>query len=156
MSPGIAAIVPPHGSHRLFWNNYPATALDHDLSNAVETALLFISINGFLSDPKGLTCITLHFFTDFNEVFTSDTMTGRRKPTVRDSGIQSMRASRLEPVLGKNHHPPLLKRQVTCQSIRTTGASRSWTGDQCFKVKKAGRYRKARVPDDRFTGPWFR
>ena len=73
MSPGIAAIVPPHGSHRLFWNNYPATALDHDLSNAVETALLFISINGFLSDPKGLTCITLHFFTDFNEVFTSDT-----------------------------------------------------------------------------------
>lgn len=67
-----------------------------------------------------------------------------------------MRASRLEPVLGKNHNPFFKKRQVTCQSIRTTGASRSWTGDQFFTVKKAGKYRKARVPDDNFTGPWFR
>jgi hypothetical protein len=77
LAPGIAVIVPPHGFHRLFWNNYPATAFDHDLSNAVEAALLFISIDSFLRDPKGLTCITLHFFTDFSEVFTSDTVTGR-------------------------------------------------------------------------------
>lgn len=77
LAPGIAAIVPPYGFHRLFWNNYPATAFDHDLSNAVETALLFIGIDSFLRDPKGLTCISLHFFTDFSEVFTSDTLTGR-------------------------------------------------------------------------------
>ena len=77
LAPGIAAIVPPYGFHRLFWNNYPATAFDHDLSNAMEAALLFISIDSFLRDPKGLTCISLHFFTDFFEVFTSDTLTGR-------------------------------------------------------------------------------
>jgi hypothetical protein len=77
LAPGIAVIVPPHGFHRLFWNNYPATAFDHDLSNAVEAALLFISIDSFLRDPKGLTCISLHFFTDFSEVFTSDTVIGR-------------------------------------------------------------------------------
>jgi hypothetical protein len=77
MAARIAAFVPPYGSHRLFWNNYPATAFDHDLSNAVEAALPFIRIDGFLRDPKGLTCISLHFFTDFSEVFTSDTVTGR-------------------------------------------------------------------------------
>ena len=83
----IAAIGPPHGCHRLVWNNYPATAFDHDLSNAEKAALPFIGIDSFLRDPKGLTCITLHSFTDFFEVFTSDTVTdgpcrcpGFRKP----------------------------------------------------------------------------
>lgn len=99
LAPGIAVIVPPHGFHRLFWNNYPATAFDHDLSNAVEAALLFISIDSFLRDPKGLTCITLHFFTDFSEVFTSDTVTGR-PAAVQDSGNQSMIASRLHRYSG--------------------------------------------------------
>ena len=64
-SPGIAVPVPTHGCHRLFWNNYPATAFDHDLSNAVEAALPFIRIDSILRDPKGLTCISLHSFTDF-------------------------------------------------------------------------------------------
>jgi hypothetical protein len=68
LAPGITAIVPPHGCHRLFWNNYPATAFDHDLSNAVEAALLIIGIDSFLRDPKGLTCITLHFYRFFRSV----------------------------------------------------------------------------------------
>lgn len=53
----------------------------------MEAALSFIGIDSFLRDPKGLTCITLHSFTDFFEVFTSDTVTdgpcrcpGFRKP----------------------------------------------------------------------------
>ncbi len=82
---GIVAAIPSNGDHRLFWNNYPATALDHDLSNAVETALLFISIDSFLSDPKGLTNNTLHFFNRIFEVFTSDTMTGWPIPAIQDS-----------------------------------------------------------------------
>jgi hypothetical protein len=100
LAPGIAVIVPPHGFHRLFWNNYPATAFDHDLSDAVEAALLFISIDSFLRDPKGLTCITLHFFTDFSEVFTSDTVIGRLSCRPR-SRNRSMKASRLKLCSGK-------------------------------------------------------
>jgi hypothetical protein len=58
-----------------------------------------------------------------------------------------MNASRLEPVLGENHNPPLWKRQVTYQSITETGASRSRTGDQCRKAKDLGKDRKARMPE---------
>jgi hypothetical protein len=156
LAPWIAAIVPPYGFHRLFWNNYPATAFDHDLSNAVEAALLFISIDSFLRDPKGLTCITLHFFTDFSEVFTSDTVIGRlscrprfRKPI--DEGEPA------EDVLRKIQVLPFFWiRQVTSPSMTTTGASRSWTGSQRSKAKEAGLDRMAQLPEGIFPCSMFR
>jgi hypothetical protein len=71
----------------------------------VEAALSFIGIDSFLRDPKGLTCITLHSFTDFFEVFTSDTVTdgpcrcpGFRKPVPeREPAKSGIRENHLSP-----------------------------------------------------------
>jgi hypothetical protein len=87
LDPVVSAIIPPHVvCHRLFRNNYPATAFDHDLSHAVEAALLFISINSFLCDPQGFTCITLHFFSTIFLKCSSaiPERTGRDLPRIHD------------------------------------------------------------------------
>ena len=86
MAPGVVGTMSPHGCHRLIRNKYLATAFDHDLSTTAEAALLVICIDSFLRDPKGLTCITLHLFTNFNEVFTSDTADRQARTLL--SGIQ--------------------------------------------------------------------
>jgi len=52
-------------NHILKRNNYPDTVLDDDLSRALEGGLLFISNTCFPCDSQGVTCITLHFFTNF-------------------------------------------------------------------------------------------
>lgn len=119
MAPGIAATGPPHGCHRLVWNNYPATAFDHDLSNAVEAALPFIRIDSFLRDPKGPTCISLHSFTDFFEVFTSDTLTGRPGCRPRFRNPIDEREPAATGTQGIQVLPFLQKRQVTSPEYRS-------------------------------------
>jgi hypothetical protein len=122
----------------------------------VEAALPFIGIDSFLRDPKGLTCITLHSFTDFFEVFTSDTVTdgpcrcpGFRKPV---PGREPAKSGTRE-----NHHSPFLeKRQVACPGITATETSRSGTSGQWRNNKKAGIDRIARLPDRNFPCPLFR
>ena len=66
--PGIFNRPPLGLYHILRRNNYPDTALNHDLSNALEAGPLFISVDCFLCDPQGFTCITLHFYTIYRNV----------------------------------------------------------------------------------------
>jgi hypothetical protein len=64
--------------HTLKRNKYPDSVFNHDLSYALEAGRPFIRHDCFPCEPKGSTCITLHFFTNFSAMFTSDTGTGRR------------------------------------------------------------------------------
>ena len=63
--PGIFNGPPGWLNHILRRNNYPNITFNHDLSNALEAGPLFISVDCFLCNPQGFTCITLHFITIF-------------------------------------------------------------------------------------------
>jgi hypothetical protein len=65
--------------HTLKRNNYPNSVFNHDRSYSVEAGLHFKRIDRFPCDPEGATCMSLHFFTNFSAMFTSDTGTGRRR-----------------------------------------------------------------------------
>ena len=51
----------------------------HDRSYSVEAGRSFIRYDYFLCDPEGATCNTLHFFTIFSAMFTSDTKNGNKR-----------------------------------------------------------------------------
>ena len=55
---------PIRKNHILTRNNYPDIVLNCAVSYALEAGLPFISIGCFPCDPQGVTCITLHFFTN--------------------------------------------------------------------------------------------
>ena len=79
ISPRLAWGRPPRRlDHTLKRNNYPDSVFNHDRSYSLEAGRLFIRVGCFPCEPKGSTCITLHFFTIFSAMFTSDTGTGRR------------------------------------------------------------------------------
>ena len=80
ISPRLVWGRPPRRlDHTLKRNNYPDSVFNHDLSYALEAGRSFIRAGCFLCEPNGFTCITLHFFTIFSAMFTSDTGTGRRR-----------------------------------------------------------------------------
>jgi hypothetical protein len=76
---GISGRMPSGLNHILKRNNYPDTVLNCAVSYALEAGLPFISNTCFPCDPQGVTCITLHFFTNFKEMFTSDTKNGQKR-----------------------------------------------------------------------------
>ena len=83
MLPGISPAPrrgrPPRRlDHTLRRNKYPDSVFNHDRSYSVEAGRSFIRYDYFLCDPEGATCMSLHFFTNFSAMFTSDTGTGRR------------------------------------------------------------------------------
>jgi hypothetical protein len=45
----------------------------------VEAGRSFIRYDYFLCDPEGATCMSLHFFTNFSAMFTSDTKNGQKR-----------------------------------------------------------------------------
>jgi hypothetical protein len=71
--PLIPGRTPARKDHILTRNKYPDTVLNCAVSSALEGGLLFISTTCFPCDSQGVTCITLHFFTNCYEMFTSDT-----------------------------------------------------------------------------------
>ena len=56
---------PIRKNHILTRNKYPDTVLNCAVFSVLEGGLLFISTTCFPCDPQGVTCITLHFFTNF-------------------------------------------------------------------------------------------
>jgi hypothetical protein len=116
--PGIFNRPPMGLYHILRRNNYPDTAFNHDLSNALEAGPLFISVDCFLCDPQGFTCITLHFYTIFLKC--SPAIPERAgKKSFRSSMIQKRRRFRwwIEPWLKSGKLTPVKIRQVTYQII---------------------------------------
>ena len=69
---------PIRKNHILTRNKYPDTVLNCAVSSALEAGLLVISTTCFPCDSQKVTCNTLHFFTNFNEMFTSDTRNGQK------------------------------------------------------------------------------
>jgi hypothetical protein len=76
--PLIPGRTPVRKNHILTRNKYPDTVLNCAVSSALEAGLLFISTTCFPCDSQGVTCITLHFFTNFKEMLTSDTKNGQK------------------------------------------------------------------------------
>jgi hypothetical protein len=121
--PGLS-ISPPRGrppgrfDHTLKRNKYPDSVFNHDLSYALEAGLHLKRVACFLCDPEGATCITLHSFTIFSAMFTSDTGTGRRRISLPVHTSRMTQVPALKRALANILSiAPAKMRQVTCQEV---------------------------------------
>jgi hypothetical protein len=107
ISPGPRRGRPPRRlDHTLKRNKYPDSVFNHDCSYSVEAGRPCIRASCFPCDPEGATCMSLHFFTNFSAMFTSDTGTGRRgslvtRPFFKEDAVPALKRA-LAAILSMN------------------------------------------------------